>query len=212
CTFGFLAAFAAQVTPAQAAVISSSSAPDFASAQLIGIGDFSTAFDSNILDSTTIPHVEIIQLGRASEGRDFYRFSHNGGTVHLDVDSSPITTSFDTWIGIWDAVGNLVGEMDDNGGDPGDISGVDVGGFYNSNLSNLNLAAGDYIVGVARYDSTFSNGGIVNGELIPVGGTYTLIISANVPEPSTLAMVGLLSCGFGFRSYRRRQERIQLQA
>lgn len=210
------AACVALTAAAQGAVVTSTSAPSFSSAQVIHGANFTLNFDPNILNSTAIPHVEILQLGRAAEGRDFYRFSHTGGTVHLDVDSAPITTNFDIWIGIWDATGNLAGNRDDNGGDLGDIPGNAVGGVFNSNLSYLNLAAGDYIVGVARYGSTFSNGGVISGSLIPVGGTYTLIISANAsdnaPEPSTLATLGLMSCVAGFRSYRRRRELSQLRA
>ena len=202
---GFLAALSTLIASASAAVVTSTSAPDFASAQVINASDFSMNFDPNILDSSTIPHVEIVQLGRSTEGRDFYRFSHNGGTVHLDVDSEPTITNFDSWIGIWDAVGTLLAANDDNGGDPGDIAGVSTGGVFNSNISNLTLAAGDYIIGVAGFPSDFLDGGIITGDLIPVGGAYTLVISSNVPEPSTLAALGLMSCGAGLRSYRRRK-------
>ncbi len=203
---GFLAAFSTLITSANAAVVTSTSAPDFASAQVINASDFSMNFDPNILDSSTIPHVEIVQLGRSTAGRDFYRFSHNGGTVHLDVDSAPTITNFDPWIGIWNAGGTLFANDDDGGGDPGDIAGVDIGGTYNSNLSNLTLAAGDYIIGVAGFPANFFGAGIITGNLIPVGGAYTLVISSsNVPEPSTLAALGLMSCGAGLRSYRRRK-------
>ena len=213
CGGSFLATIATLFTSANAAVVTSTSAPNFASAQVINASDFSFGLDPNILDSSTIAHVEIVQSGRATAGRDFYRFSHSGGTVHLDIDSAPTSTNFDTWIGIWNAGANLLADDDDGGGDPGDIAGVNVGGFYNSNISNLSLAAGDYIVGVAGYPSTFLSGGNITGDLIPFGGTYTLVISSgSVPEPSTLAALSLMSCGVGLRSYRRRQERIQLQA
>jgi len=206
CGAGFLAAITTLVASANAAVITSTSAPNFASAQVINASDFSLSFDPNILDSSTIPHVQIVQLGRSTAGQDFYRFSHNGGTVHLDIDSSPMITNFDPWMGIWDAGGTLIADDDDGGGDPGDIAGVDVGGDYNSNLSNLSLAAGDYIIGIAAFPSTFSDAGNITGDLIPVGGTYSLVISSsNVPEPSTLAALSLMSCGIGFRSYRRRR-------
>ncbi len=154
---GVLTLFAPTV--AQSAVVSSTSAPDFASAQYISSANFSTISNPNVLDSTTIPYAVIVQYGRASEGRDYYRFSHSGGTVHLDIDSDPQVTNFDTMIAIWDPGGNLLAVDDDGSADPGDIPGEFVGGFFNSNLSNLNLTAGDYIVSVSSFHTGFGFGG-----------------------------------------------------
>ena len=189
-------------TVAQSAVVSSTSAPDFASAQYISRANFSTISNPNVLDSTTIPYAVIVQYGRASEGRDYYRFSHSGGTVHLDIDSDPQVTNFDTMMAIWDAGGNLLHVDDDNGGDPGDIPNVNVGGGYNSNLSNLNLTAGDYVVGVSSFYTEFGFGGSADGDVIPVGGTYTLNISS-VPEPTSMAIFGLGALGMAYRSRRK---------
>ena len=189
-------------TVAQSAVVSSTSAPDFASAQYISRANFSTISNPNVLDSTTIPYAVIVQYGRASEGRDYYRFSHLGGTVHLDIDSDPQDTSFDTMMAIWDAGGNPLFVNDDGGGDPGDIPNVDVGGYYNSNLSNLNLTAGDYVVGVSSFYTEFGFGGSADGDVIPVGGTYTLNISS-VPEPTSMAIFGLGALGMAYRSRRK---------
>jgi hypothetical protein len=65
-------------TVAQAAVVSSTSAPGFASAQYISGDNFSMSSNPNVLDSMTIPHAVIVQYGRASAGRDYYRFYHGG--------------------------------------------------------------------------------------------------------------------------------------
>ena len=190
-------------TVAQSAVVSSTSAPDFASAQYISRANFSTISNPNVLDSTTIPYAVIVQYGRASVGRDYYRFSHLGGTVHLDIDSDPQVTNFDTMMAIWDAGGNLLAVNDDRfPGDPGDIPNVRVGGYYNSNLSYLNLTAGDYVVGVSRYYTEFGFGGSADGDVIPVGGTYTLNISS-VPEPTSMAIFGLGALGMAYRSRRK---------
>jgi hypothetical protein len=182
--------------------VSSTSAPDFASAQYISSANFSTIFNPNVLDSTTIPYAVIVQYGRASEGRDYYRFSHTGGTVHLDIDSNPQVTNFDTMMAIWDAGGNLLAVNDDSSGDPGDIPSVNVGGSYNSNLSNLNLAAGDYVVGVSSFLTEFGFGGSANFDVIPVGGTYTLNISS-APEPTSMAIFGLGALGMAYRARRK---------
>jgi hypothetical protein len=158
----------------------------------------------NVLDSMTIAHAVIVQYGRASAGRDYYRFSHAGGIVHLDIDSDPQVTNFDTHFAIWDAGGNRLYVNDDGGGDPGDIPGDAVGGYFNSNLSNLNLTAGDYVVGVSRYLTDFGSGGSAVGDVIPDGGTYTLNISANVPEPTSMAIFGLGALGMA--AYRARRK------
>jgi hypothetical protein len=114
--------------------------------------------------------------------------------VHLDVDSKPISTNFDTMFGIWDGVGNILASNDDTAfGDPGDIPGVLVGGRYNSNLSNLDLPNGEYVVGVGRFFSQFVDGGSILGSQIPIGGTYTLNISSQVPEPTSMATLSLAS-------------------
>lgn len=197
---GVLTLFAPTV--AQSAVVSSTSAPDFASAQYISRANFSTISNPNVLDSTTIPYAVIVQYGRASEGRDYYRFSHFGGTVHLDIDSDPQVTSFDTMMAIWDAGGNLLAVSDDSF-DLGDIPDVSVGGYFNSNLSNLNLTAGDYVVGVSRYYTEFGFGGSADFDVIPVGGTYTLNISSTVPEPTSMAIFGLGALGMAYRSRRK---------
>jgi PEP-CTERM motif len=197
---GILTLFAPTV--AQSAVVSSTSAPDFASAQYISRANFSKISNPNVLDSTTIPYAVIVQYGRASVGRDYYRFSHLGGTVHLDIDSNPQVTNFDTMMAIWDAGGNLFAFNDDtDSGDPGDIPSVIIGGRYNSNLSNLNLAAGDYVVGVSRYPTVFGFGGSSNN-VIPVGGTYTLNISS-APEPTSMAIFGLGALGMAYRARRK---------
>ena len=171
-------------------------------------GNFTLNNLANVQDSTTIPHVEITQAGRPGAGFDFYRFSHAGGIVHLDIDTIPTATNFDTEIGIWTSAGILIIDNDDNGTDIGDGPGL-VGGGFNSAAFNLNLLAGDYVVGVAQFNSSFQNGSpFITGTQISQGGTYTLNISANnvVPEPVSLALFGVAAAaagGFGWRRVRK---------
>lgn len=187
----------AATTVASASPIVSTSAGTFAGAQNVN-GNFSLNFLTNVQDSTTIPHVEISQLGRPGSGFDFYRFSTAGGTVHLDIDNP---TNFDTQIGIWDAAGNLIASNDDNGFDAGSTD------VFNSGLFGLNLPAGDYIVGVSQFFSTYQSGApYINGDQVPPGGTYTLNISAPVPEPVSLTLFGLAAVaagGYGLRRLRK---------
>ena len=196
-----LAAMALCACPALALAtpILSSSAGTFATAQNLN-GFFSLNALANVFDSTTIPHVEISQNGRPGTGFDYYAFSHNGGTVHLDIDDPSAGSFFDTQIGIWTAAGVLVGANDDAFPlDPGDSSGL------NSRLQGMNLASGDYVVGVCRFPCGFGANGVITGNPILTGGGYTLNVSANsVPEPATLGLIGIGLAGLGRRLRRRK--------
>ena len=89
-----IAALVAAPAASLAAPILSTSQGTFGTAQDIG-GAFTLGADANILDSATIPHAEVQQLGRAAFRYDFYTFFHLGGDVYFDVDSAPTATNFD---------------------------------------------------------------------------------------------------------------------
>jgi hypothetical protein len=187
-----------------ASPILSASAGTFAGAQVLGPGSFSLNALANVQDSTTIPHVEISQIGRPSAGFDFYTFTTAGGTTHLDIDDQTAGNHFDTQIGIWDSAGTLIAQNDDAGNDAGDTDA------FNSKLNNLNLAAGTYVVGVSAFFSTYQNGApFITGAQVPQGGGYTFNIStapaatSAVPEPFTLSLLGLGIGALGARGYRR---------
>ncbi len=185
----------------------STSAGTFASAQVIGAASFTNNALADVFDSTTIKHAEISQNGRQSAGYDFYRFTHGGGTMHLDIDTASLTSGrFDTEIGIWNAAGSLLFINDDNVADPGspDIGG---GSSLDSLLQGLSLASGDYIVGVCAFPCGFAANGVITGEGVPDGGRYILNISSNVvgtvPEPGALSLMLLAGAG-AFASRRRK--------
>ena len=113
-------------------------------------------------------------------------------TFYTDFDPAGYTgDSIDTEIAIFDSAGNLVAQNDDGG----------PGASLYSGIIDLALAAGDYTLVVAGYNTTFSNGfGVTPGNAT---GDYRMFVTLT-PEPSA---AGLLFAAVGVAAIRRRRTR-----
>jgi hypothetical protein len=192
----------------------------FSTAQVIPRSDFTLDFNANIgtgggggfvNTSTVLPHVTVLRPGTAesSANLDFFRFTlPQQGVIVLDIDDTPVPTTFDTVLHLFNGSGVLLATNDNAvATGPGDGSGL-IGGLLNSRIETGILPAGDYIVAVAQSPSFGSDGGGVT-DPIPAFSSYTLNISVSpiaVPEPSTMALLGIGTAGLiGYRNRRGRK-------
>lgn len=121
-------------------------------------------------------------------------------TYFLDIDTegSLLTNpDNDTEIGLYDALGSLVKEDDDDGsgslsqltfGNVGPRPAVGNGQAYNGRDGAL--AAGTYYLAVGAYNTTF-NAAFGATSASARYGTYQLNINTDVPEPAALLLLGL---------------------
>jgi hypothetical protein len=190
---------------------------------------FSLDFDANINDagnlntSTTIPHVSVRATGDGGT-YDFYRFTSNGGTLILDIDltsTGGIGTDQDTEIGLWDSFGNFIWANDDADVlDPGSVAGTGCFDSACNSFVETTVVAGDYIVGVCRFDCNFFSDptltNLISLNAISSSGFYTLHISTPhnsstppdipttpAPEPSAMFLLASGLAGLGAYSRRR---------
>ncbi|OWK35267.1 hypothetical protein FRUB_09428 [Fimbriiglobus ruber] len=153
--------------------------------------------------SLTTPHVTILRPGgsQTTDNLDYFKFTTLGtGPIVADITSAPVQTNFDTVLFLFDSNGNLIATNDDKGNltawIPGDNNSL-VPPFLESRIETVPLSPGTYYVAVASSPAFAGPGGQIfgtpyGGGTIPPFGSYTLNISAPVPEPATLLGLGLL--------------------
>jgi hypothetical protein len=162
------------------------------------IGDGATSPSADT--STILPHVSI--TGNGDGTVDYYSFYFPGpgthfGTIHIDIDFP--SSGFDSWVGLWDSAGNLLGHNDDydyRGGRDGSVANYDGNMSYDSFMSTFLTTPGTYIVGVAQAPASPAFGGFTSDSGgIPASVTsYTLQISVDnvpLPEPASLSLLAL---------------------
>ncbi len=121
--------------------------------------------------------------------------------TYLDIDSND--SGFDTEIGLYDDIGLLVDDNDDDGfglqsvltfgsgselelGDPFNLGGNGIAEGENGDLS-----AGVYYVGLGEFNVDWGEtdwGAVSTGT--DTGGEYVLTLRTNIPEPASLLLLG----------------------
>ncbi|WP_144435249.1 cadherin-like domain-containing protein, partial [Tropicibacter naphthalenivorans] len=130
-------------------------------------GLFTLNPNPNILNSDTLPSVNIV--GTGNNTADYYAFTvtEAGTSMHFDIDfGSSSGGSFDAYIHLWNSAGARISRSDDSPRDPGSVSSLD------SELSYTFSTPGTYYISVGRFPG-YSN----PDNPVPSGGTYELQIT-----------------------------------
>jgi len=146
--------------------------------------------------------------------------------VRVWTDSFMSATNFDPITALWAADGTLIAQNDDN-----DDINPSTQTYYDSGFALPTLAAGDYIFSVATFDNWATSTNLADGFIfdtqtpivlsewnqpanhLNMGSFWSVWVdgvdravnddATNVPEPSSLILLGLSLLAFGFRKVKQ---------
>jgi len=117
----------------------------------------------------------------------WYRFNYSGsGGFSIDTEGTVFAPSNDTELGLFDSNGNLIISDDDGGS-----------GLLSLINSPAGLPGGTYYLALGGFNTTFDNGFVATGGTN--GGAYVINGLNTVPEPASLAVLGVASMLFARR-------------
>ncbi|MBZ6377021.1 hypothetical protein B5C34_07035 [Pacificimonas flava] len=169
--------------------------------------EFSLAFNEDIADSTTIPYVSITASAEDG-GVDIFSFfvsSPRRGIFDVDYaaiesegseDGPPMapTSYFDSWLNLYDGLGNLLASADDSDisdGALGSASSLDSFLTYDFTTSGL------YYIEVKNYSDAPFN--IQGGDPQSPYALQVSLAPQQVPAPGALGLLGLGALALGLR-------------